>query len=274
MSVLASVTTHRDLVHNLVVRDIKTRYKQSLLGYAWAFLNPLIWALIYALVGGVLMQQTLEGVNRQPGLPYVIHSYFGILLWNLFSTGLGSATEGLVSHISLITKIYFPREVFPISAVLSKVVDYGFGLLGLIPLLIAFRTVPSGTIIFIIPLLAMTLLWTTGIGMLCACANLFYRDVRYLVQLALALGTFIVPNMYGLDRVQSAAQTHPGLYKIYMLNPMAVFIEASRRFAFPQSGSAWELWPYLLIASVLSVAVFFIGFVVFKRYEPRFAESI
>ena len=274
MSILASATTHRDLVHNLVVRDIKTRYKQSFLGYAWAFLNPLIWALIYALVGGILMRQTLQGANGQAGLPYVIHSYFGILLWNLFSTGLGSATEGLVSHISLITKIYFPREVFPVSAVLSKVVDYGFGLIGLIPLLLFYRAIPSGTIVFIIPLIVLTLLWTTGLGMLCACANLFYRDIRYLVQLALALGTFVVPNMYGLDRVTSANLKHPGLYPFYMLNPMAVFIEASRRFAFPQSGSPWELWPYLISAAALSAMVFFVGFVVFKRYEPRFAESI
>ena len=273
MSVIASATTHRDLVHNLVVRDIKTRYKQSILGYAWAFLNPLVWALIYALVGGVLMRSTLQGVNGQPGLPYVVHSYFGILLWNLFATGLSSATEGLVSHLSLITKIYFPREVFPVSAVLSKMVDYGFGLLGLLPLLLFFHTAPSFGLLLVIPILVLTLVFTMGVGMLCACANLFYRDVRYLVQLALALGTFLVPNMYGLDRVTD--NSYSGIiYPLYMLNPLAVFIETSRRLAFPQSGSAWALWPYLLLASVVSVTVFFVGFAVFKRYEPRFAESI
>ena len=94
--------------------------------------------------------------------------------------------------------------------------------------------------------------------------------MRYLVQLGLALGAFLIPNMYGLDRVKD----HPNIFPIYMLNPMAAFVEASRRLAFPQSGAAGELWPYLLWASLVSVGLFFVGFVVFKRYEPRFAESI
>lgn len=278
MSVAASATTHRDLVLNLVVRDIKTRYKQSILGYAWAFLNPLVYALIYVLIGSVFFRRVLPGSNNQPGLPFLIHSYYGILLWNLFATGLASATEGLVSHMSLITKVYFPREVFPVSAVLSKIVDYGFGLIGLIPLLLfvyfvpsfGVVTAPSFDIVLVAPILVLTLLFTMGVGMLCACANLFFRDVRYLVQLALNLGTFLVPNMYGLDLVKP----HGALYNIYLLNPMAVFIEASRRATFPQSGSVMELWPYLLVAAVLSVGVFFAGFAVFKKYEPLFAESI
>ncbi len=277
MSVVASATTHRDLVLNLVVRDIKTRYKQSILGYAWAFLNPLIFAIIYALVGNVFFKRILPGANGLPGLPFLIHSYYGLLLWNLFVTGLASATEGLVAHMSLITKVYFPREVFPVSAVLSKLADYGFGLVGLLPLLLfvyfvpSFGVVaaPSMDIVLVIPILALTMLFTMGIGMLCACANLFYRDVRYLVQLALNLGAFLVPNMYGLDLVPRGLP-----YKIYLLNPMAVFVEASRRATFPQSGSVWELWPYLLVAAVISVGVFFAGFAVFKKYEPLFAESI
>jgi len=268
VSVLSAVTTHRELVENLVLRDIRARYKQSVLGYAWAVLNPMILTLIYTLVGGLFLGQ------RNDKYPFAVHAFYGILIWNLFQTGLATATEGLVSHLNLITKVYFPREVFPISAVVSKLVDFGFGLIGLVPLLLFYRVAPSAGLLLVVPILALQLLFTMGIGMLCACANLFYRDVRYLVQLALGLWIYLVPNIYTLDRVEAASHTHPLLYKLYMLDPMAVFIEASRRLTFPQMGSVAPLLPYLTVAGVVSVLVFFVGYAVFKRNEPRFAEFI
>ncbi|GAB4461364.1 MAG: ABC transporter permease [Armatimonadaceae bacterium] len=264
MSVLASVTTHRELVGNLILRDVKARYKQSVLGYAWAILNPLVLTFVYYLVGGIFLGQA------NAAFPFPVHVCFGLLFWNLFATGLATATEGLVSHLSLITKIYFPREVFPISAVLSKLVDFGFGLIGLLPLLLVYRLLPAPTLLLTVPLLIIQLFFTMGLGMLCACANLFYRDVRYLVQLTLGIWMYLIPNIYTLDRVEP----YPLLYKVYMLNPMAVLIEANRRAAFPQTGSIFELLPYLAITAVVSVGVFIVGYVVFKRYEARFAEFI
>lgn len=264
MSVFASVTTHRELVENLVLRDIKARYKQSVLGYAWAILNPLVLTFVFYLVGGVFLGQ------RNSSFPFPIHICFGLLFWNLFSTGLATATEGLVSHLNLITKVYFPREVFPISAVLSKLVDFGFGLIGLLPLLLIYRLLPAPTILLILPLLAIQLLFTMGLGMLCACANLFYRDVRYLVQLSLGIWIYLVPNIYTLDRVEA----HSGIYKLYMLNPMAVIIEAARRAAFPQTGEIASLLPYLALTTVIATVTFVLGFIVFKRNEARFAEFV
>jgi ABC-type polysaccharide/polyol phosphate export permease len=257
--------SHRELVENLILRDIKSRYKQSILGYAWAIFNPLVLALIYTLVGSVFMRQ------QAVGLAFAIHSYFGLLFWNLFSTGLATATEGLVSHLSLITKVYFPREVFPISAVLSKVVDFAFGLVGIIPLLLFYKTVPSVSgLLLILPVLVIQLIFTMGLGLLLSCANLFYRDVRYLVQLTLSFWIYLVPNIYTLDRIKA----HSTLFPVYLLNPMAVFIEVSRRLVFPQTGPIEPLLPYLALATVVSLVLFVVGFAVFKRYEPRFAESI
>lgn len=268
MSIFASATTHRELVENLVMRDIRARYKQSALGYAWAVFNPLVLALIYTLVGGVFLGQANDK------FPYAVHAYFGLLFWNLFQTGLSTATEGLVAHLNLITKTYFPREVFPISAVLSKVVDFGFGLVGLLPLLLFYRLVPSPGVLLIIPLLVIQLMFTMGLGMLTSCANLFYRDVRYLVQLTLGLWIYLVPNLYPLSKVEAIRATHPWAYTLYMLNPMATLIEASRRATFPQMGDFTPLLPYIGIAAVVSVVTFFGGFAVFKRYESRFAEFV
>jgi ABC-type polysaccharide/polyol phosphate export permease len=265
VSVLASVTTHRELIENLVLRDIKARYKQSLLGYAWAFFNPLVLTIIYYIVGGIFLGQA------SGKFPFAIHVCFGLVFWNLFATGLMSATEGLVSHINLITKVYFPREVFPISAVMSKLMDFGFGLLAVVPLLLIFGIVPNVLgLLLLIPITGFLLLFTMGLGMLTSCANLFYRDVRYLVQLLLGFWVYLIPNMYTLERVAP----HPTFYKIYMLNPVATLIESARRIVFPQTGPIEELYKYLALACGTSLVVFALGYLIFKRNEPRFAEYV
>jgi ABC-type polysaccharide/polyol phosphate export systems, permease component len=260
--VFASVTTHRELVENLVLRDVKTRYKQSLLGYAWAITNPLVVALIYWLVFGTFLKQ------KSGNIPFPIYAYFGLLFWNLFHTGILQATESLVMHMNLITKVYFPREVFPIAGVLGKLVDFGFGLVGLIPLLLLFPAKPSAGALLILPLLLIQLLYTFGLGMLCACANLFLRDVRYIVTLTLSLWVYLVPNFYPLEIIPGNWQ------RFYLLNPLATIVEAARRATFPQTGELAPLLPYVGLAAAQAVFFFVVGYVVFKRYESRFAESI
>jgi len=260
-SVLASVTTHRELVENLVLRDIKTRYKQSVLGYAWAVFNPLLFAVIYTVVGKMILKQ-------DTAIPFPVFAYYGLLYWNLFATGWTTATDSLVFHMILITKVYFPREVLPISAVISKLFDFVFGLVGLVPLLIAYHLMPAPSVLLCLPIVLILALFTTGVGMLCGAANLFYRDVRYLVGIATNILGFLVPNIYPLSQIPARFQT------VYLLNPVAVCIEASRRLTFPQAGSMEPLWPFVGIAAVLSSAVFVIGFIIYKRYEPLFAECI
>ncbi len=260
MSVAFNLVNHRELIENLVLRDIKARYKQSLLGIAWAVVNPLVMALIYTVVGRHFLKQ-------QTSLPFPVYSYFGLLFWILFSTGLLGATESLVAHLNLITKIYFPREVVPIAAVAGKLVDFVFGLVGMLPLLLYFGVVPGPTIVLILPLLLIQLVFTAGLGMLFACANLFYRDIRHVIGLVMAMWIYLVPNLYPLEGVPAH------LRGWYLLNPMAAIIEAARRLTFPQqSGPA--PWPYVGVAAVVSAVVFAAGYAVFKRYESRFAEAI
>lgn len=251
--------THRELIENLVMRDVKSRYKQSTLGIAWAILSPLFMALIYSLVGKTILKQDV-------GVPFAVYSYFGLLFWNLFSQGVLGATESLVAHISLITKVYFPREVFPIATVVGKLVDFGFGMIGLIPLLIIFRVVPSPTMILIVPMILIQMIFTAGLGMLLACANLFYRDIRYVVALVITAWIYLVPIIYPLQKVPEKWQW------LYLLNPMAAIIDSARNVTFRNLGVVH--WNYLAIDAVLSVFVFIIGYAVFKRYEPQFAESI
>ena len=268
----------RELIGNLVARDVKTRYKQSSLGYAWAILNPLSFAVIYTIVGQQIMRV------KTGNLPFPIYSYFGLLYWNLFASGLTAATESLVGNLPLITKVYFPREVFPISAVLSKTVDFAFGLLGLIPLLLIYHTsIRLESFPIALLMASILLMFTIGLGLLMSCLNLFYRDFRHLVGIALSLGAFLVPNIYAVGLVPKAWRS------LYLLNPLAALIEAARRAAFPQSGwmrwvfadpanpkneSLESLWLYVGSAALASALTFLIGYAVFKRNEPRFAEFI
>ena len=243
------------------MRDIKARYKQSLLGYAWAFFNPLVYSLTYTLVGRFILRQDTV-------LPFPLFAYFGVLFWNVFGTGLASAAESLIAHLGLITKVYFPREVLPISAVVSKLFDFVFGLVGVIPFLIVYHIHPAKTVFLALPILLILVLFTTGLGMLCATANLFYRDIRYLVVIFTNILGFLWPNMYTLEQI-------PYQYRsIYLLNPVAVCIESARRLTFPQVGGMEAIWPCVGIAAATSVCFFFAGYGVFKRYEPYFAESI
>lgn len=260
-SLISSLVSHRELIENLVMRDIKARYKQSVLGYAWAFFNPLVYSLTYTLIGKFILKQ-------DTGVPYPLFAYVGVLFWNVFGTGLASAAESLIAHLGLITKVYFPREVLPISAVISKLFDFVFGLVGVIPFLIVYHIHPSRTALLAVPILLILVLFTTGVGMLCATANLFYRDIRYLVVIFTNLLGFLWPNIYTLEQI-------PERYRaLYLLNPVAITIEASRRLAFPQIGSMDALWPFVGISAVVSVLFFFGGYLVFKRYEPYFAEAI
>ena len=268
----------RELIGNLIARDVKTRYKQSSLGYAWAILNPLAFAAIYTIVGQHIMK------SKTGNLPFPVYSYFGLLYWNLFAAGLTASTESLVGNISLITKIYFPREVFPIAAVLSKIVDFAFGLVGLIPLLVIYHTpIRLSTFPIAILMALILLIYTVGLGMLMACLNLFYRDFRHLVGIALSLGSFLVPNIYAIGLVPKEWRS------VYLLNPLAALIEAARRSAFPESGwmrwvftdpttpqseSLESLWLYVGSASIVAALTFLIGYAIFKRNEPRFAEFI
>ena len=209
------------------MRDIKSRYKQSILGYTWAVANPFIYAIIFTIIGKHILKMNAQMM----GLPYPIFAYYGLLFWNLFASGLSSATESLVTNLSLITKVYFPREVFPVSAVLSKLSDFVFGLIGLLPLLFWFHVAPSPRIFLILPLVAIILIFTTGVGFLTACANLFYRDVRYWCSWALRSTCWRswFPNMYRIGSRQRPSRRFSD--DLYAEPDGDAFVEASRRLA-------------------------------------------
>lgn len=250
---------HRELIASLILRDIRARYKQSVLGIAWALLQPLAMMIIYTVVfSHIVKVDTGE-------IPYPVFSYIALLPWTFFSQSVVAGTECLVSNFSLITKIYFPREVFPISAVLGKSIDLALGILVLVPLFVIYSIQPTWMVIIIIPVLLVQLCLMLGLTFLLSSFNLFYRDVRHIVPLLTTMWMYLTPIIYPLDLV-------PKKYlAIYMLNPMAPIMDAYRKVALQGEP---PMWGYLGISAAISVLALIVGYRVFKRLEPAFAELI
>jgi len=258
-SALSVLWRHRELIYSLTQRDIRSRYKQSVLGIAWALLQPLAMTAVFTVF--------MSMIDKSPSgpIPRPVSIYIGMLPWTFFAGGLTGGTECLVGNFNLITKIYFPREVFPISAVLGKIIDLGLGVLVLIAMLALFHVRLSGWILFTIPVLLVQIALMLGLTFMLSSANLFYRDVRHIMPLLTQIWMYVSPIVYNLDRV-------PHKYlRLYMLNPMAGMVDAYRRVALE---GVPPIWNYLGYSAVFSIVVLLLGYWMFKKLEPKFAEII
>lgn len=259
LSALQILWQHRELVQSLTQRDIRSRYKQSSLGIAWALLQPLAMMLIYTIV--------FSHIAKIPTgkIPYPIFSYIALLPWTFFAGALTGGTECLVSNFNLITKIYFPREVFPISAILGKTVDLGLGVLVLIPLFFFYHIHLTWLILLVIPTFLIQVCFMLGITFILSSCNLFYRDIRHVMPLLTQVWMYLTPIIYGLDLV-------PKKYlAIYMINPMVSIMDTYRKVALQGQE---PMWNYFGIAAIVSIVTLVAGYRLFKKLEPAFAETI
>ncbi len=249
----------RELLWHMTIRHLRGQYKQSILGYAWAILNPLSLMLTLSFVFSVLLR------FESSGIPYPLFVLTGLLPWIFFSTAVSSATDSITGAFSLVTKVYFPREVLPTAAVLTKIVDMGFGLLILVALMIYLGYTPVWTIVWVPVLFLIQLLFVMGIAYPMAAFNLFFHDVRFLVGVVLTLWFYLTPVIYPVDIV-------PERYEIvFDLNPMALFVNAYRRVLLHGVSPGGDR---LLLGLGVAVLTFLIGYYLFKRMEPRFADRI
>lgn len=259
LSALQILWQHRELVQSLTLKDIRSRYKQSSLGVAWALLQPLAMMLIYTVV--------FSHIAKIPTgkIPYPIFSYIALLPWTFFAGALINGTECLVGNFNLITKIYFPREVFPISATLGKTMDLGLGVLVLIPLFFFYHIHLTWLILLVIPTLLIQVCFMLGITFIFSSMNLFYRDIRHVMPLLTQIWMYLTPILYGLDLV-------PRKYlAIYMVNPMVSIMDTYRKVALQGQE---PMWNYLGITAIVSIVTLVVGYRLFKKLEPAFAETI
>ncbi|MCB9802192.1 MAG: ABC transporter permease [Pseudomonadales bacterium] len=259
MQFFSLFTTYRELLSELTWREIKQRYKQSILGYAWVILNPLIQMLVMAFVFSKILR--VESL----GVPYAVFLYVGLLPWNFFSGALAGATGSLVANAGLITKIYFPREVFVLSAILAKVVDLFLALSVLVVFLIYYHISLSWHIVWVVPIFGIQLIFTYGLSLFLAAANLLYRDIQYVLGLGLIVWMYLTPVIY-------PTEMFPDRYRwIFQINPMAVFINAYRQVIL---AAGEPNYMSLGIAAVVSTSVLMLGYWFFKKLEGVFADVV
>lgn len=258
-SQLGRLVAHHELLRTWVEREIKVRYSQSLLGMAWAILQPLALMLIFSFVFS-----RLAGIPSD-GVPYPIFAYVGLLPWTFFASSVGFAVPSLVGQMNLVTKTYFPREILPLATVLATLADFAIAAL-LLLLLLGFYRIPIGWPILALPLILLAqVVLTFGLVLIGSALNVFFRDIRFVVPLALQVWMYLSPVIYPSSLVPADWQA------VYRLNPMVGIIESYRRvFVF----AAWPDWPLLLGSLLAGLTLMVAGYVFFKRVEMRFADAI
>lgn len=250
---------YRELLINLAHREINQRYKQSVLGYAWVILTPLVQMLVLTFVFSTILKIPSQGA------PYILFLSVALLPWNFFVTGLTSSANSLVSNSNLITKIYFPREILVYSTILAKMVDLAFSLLVLVCFFIFFQQPVHISVLWVPVIFFIQLIFMGGLSLIVSSLNLFYRDIQYILALLLILWMYITPIIYPVEVI-------PPQYRFIMsLNPMAVIVNAYRKTIL--SGGPPN-WSSLAIALVMSVVIFIVGFYLFKKSEGKFADYV
>lgn len=248
---------YKDLFFFLVWRDIKTRYSQSILGVGWAIVQPVFSMIVFTIVFGNLAQVNSEGV------PYAIFSFTALVPWTFFSTSLTSASGSLITSKNLLTKVYFPRMVIPISPVLGKLIDFGISFLILVGLMIWFGVRPTIWALMIPVFMIIMVLTSAGVGMWLTALSIQYRDIRYGSDFFVQLLMYASPVIYATSII-------PEKYQIlYALNPMVGVIEGFRAALLGTRAMPWE---FLGVGALMSIAFFLSGALYFHSMERYFAD--
>jgi lipopolysaccharide transport system permease protein len=253
---LAEQWEYRELLYQMTVRDLLVRYKQTIMGFGWAVFMPLLNTVIFSVI-------FTRVAPLDTDVPYPVFAYTGLLFWNFFASSLRFAVGSLSGNANLVTKIYFPREIFPFSAILVCLVDLAVGATILIGLLVYYQIRPGPAVLFVPVLLLIQILFTAGISLLVAMANLFLRDVKYFFEMVLTIWMFATSVVYPVDLVGG------NIARVLKLNPMTPIIDGYRstilRGELPAFGP-------LAVAAALALVTVLAGWLVFHRAEYQFAE--
>ncbi len=256
---LAELWEYRELLYFLTWRDIKVRYKQTVLGAAWAVIQPLGMMLVFTIFFGRLV-----GVPSD-GLPYPIFAYTALLPWQLFSRALTDASTSLVVNERLITKVYFPRLLIPMSAVLASLVDFAIAFVLLLGMMVFYGIVPTGSVLMLPLFVLLALMTALGIGFWLSALNAQYRDVRYTLPFLTQFWLFATPVVYPSSLVPEQWRL------LYGLNPMTGVVEGFRWALLGKTGAPDVM---LAVSAIAVLATFIGGLYYFSRVEETLADVV
>ena len=257
----SEVWRYRSLLFILAWRDIKVRFKQTVIGAAWALLRPLLTLIILTLVFSHIARLPSEG-----NAPYVLLVLSGLLPWQFFAAGLSDAANSVTDNEKIVSKIYFPRLVIPVSALAVCLVDFGIALLILVGIFAFYGFAPEWNLLALPLVLLFAVLAALGPGLLLAALNVKYRDFRYVVPFIVQMGIYVSPVAYSTSLVPQAWRT------LYYLNPMAGLIDAFRWTVLGSNFSPW--WPGVGLSLVVLLTLLVAGVLYFRATERSFADNI
>jgi lipopolysaccharide transport system permease protein len=256
---LRDLWIYRELVFFMIWRDIKVRYKQTLLGAAWAVIQPVLTMLIFNFVFGTVAKVPTEGI------PYPIFSYTALLPWGLFSVALNSASRSLTTNQNMVTKIYFPRLVLPLASVLGGLVDFAIAFVILIVMMIYYKITPTPAIWTLPLFLLLTVVTALGVALWLSAINVQYRDVNYVLPFLTQFWLFLTPVAYSAKVISAKWQI------VYSLNPMAGVVNG---FRWALLGTNTGPSMNMLVSICISLAFLVSGLFYFRSMERTFADTI
>ena len=256
---LKEVWDYRELLYFLIWRDIKVRYKQTVLGAAWAIIQPFFTMIVFTVVFGKIAKIPSDGI------PYPIFSYAALVPWTLFASGLGRASNSMVGSSNLIKKVYFPRLCIPIASILAGLVDFILSFMMLIGMMFYFGIVPSMNVIWLPLLLLLALTTSLGVSLWFSAMNVRFRDVGFIVPFLTQIWLFATPVVYPSSLLPEPWRT------IYGVNPMAGVVEGFR-WALLSTDTAPQ--PIIIVSSLVAFSILIGGLIYFRRMEKTFADIV
>ena len=256
---LGELWEYRELLYFLTWRDVMVRYKQTVLGVAWAIIQPVFTMVVFSLFFGRLAKMPSDGI------PYPIFSYAALVPWQFFANGLSASSNSLVGSANLIKKVYFPRLVIPISSVLSGGVDFCLAFLVLLGMILAYGIVPTWNMVWLPLLLLLALVTALGAGLWLTAMNVQFRDVRYAVPFLIQAWMYATPIAYPSSLLDEPWRT------LYGLNPMVGVVEG---FRWALLGAETAPGPVVLVSALVSIALLVSGAFYFRRMERTFADVV
>ncbi len=256
---LRELWEYRELLYFLTWRDIKVRYKQTVLGAAWAIIQPFFTMVVFSLFFGKLAKMPSDGI------PYPIFSYAALVPWTFFANGLNQSSNSLVGSANLIKKVYFPRLIVPISSLISGVVDFLLSFLVLLGMMLYFDILPTWNVVWLPLLLLLALAVALGVGLWLSAMNVRYRDVRYVVPFLIQIWLFATPIAYPSSLLSEPWRT------LYGINPMVGVVEG---FRWALLGTNTAPGPMIAVSSLIAMALLIGGAFYFRRMEKTFADVV
>jgi lipopolysaccharide transport system permease protein len=258
---LREVWEYRELLYFLIWRDVKVRYKQTVLGMAWAIIQPFMSMVVFTIFFGKLARIAPDG-----DLPYSVWNYAALVPWTFFSNGMTGSGNSLVGSANLIKKVYFPRLVIPLAAVVSGTVDFLLAFIVLILMMLNYGVVPTANIIWLPLLLLLAFVTSLGVGLWLSAMNVMFRDVRYILPFLARMWMFVTPIVYPSSLIEDDF-----LRAIYGLNPMAGVVEG---FRWALLGLDTAPGPMIFVSAAVSFILLISGAFYFRRMEKTFADVV